>query len=237
MEIRPTPWTQRKTEMWAQALSAFNSRSHLASVPGMDLVLNDLLSPSSATRALKHLCVVPVAGDLPAAVWFEISLAASASAPNYEWGWDSLISAQRVQRALQRTHSANAHQAGSACGKGEGFHPPPLGELLVSHPCFPDTIKRAQRTVPPSPGSQASLYPYWWDRTWHGMLCFHHTLLQHKAANSQRCQGLRNTPSAVLWVESAQRGNTHQWLLKGTCWQYTMDGYFWECVIRKWFSL
>lgn len=53
-----------KMEMWAQALSVFDRRNHFTAVVGMDLVFNDLFSPSSTTRALKHLYVVPAAGDL-----------------------------------------------------------------------------------------------------------------------------------------------------------------------------
>lgn len=100
-----------KTEMWVQALSVFGRRNHFTTVVGMDLVFNDLLSPSSTTRALKHLYVVPVAGDPSAAISLEIWLEASAPAPNYGQGWDSPVSPQLVQSAPQRTGSAMHSQA------------------------------------------------------------------------------------------------------------------------------
>lgn len=46
---------------------------------------NDLLSPSSTTRALKQLYDIPAARDPSATIALEIQL--GASAPNYKWGW------------------------------------------------------------------------------------------------------------------------------------------------------
>lgn len=86
MKIRQMSWTQMKMEMWAQALSVFDRRNHFTTVVGMDLVFNDLFSPSSTTSTLKYLYIVPAAGDPKAAIWLEIWLGASASVPNYERG-------------------------------------------------------------------------------------------------------------------------------------------------------
>jgi hypothetical protein len=108
IKSRQMSWTQRKTEPRIQTLSVFHRRDHFAAVVGMDLVLNDLLSPPSTARASKHLCIVPVAEDPSAAISLKIHL--GASAPNYKRGWASLIPPQRVQRALQRMGFAKHSQ-------------------------------------------------------------------------------------------------------------------------------
>lgn len=114
-----------KTEMQAQALSVFHRRNHFTTVLGMDSVFNDLLSPSSTTRAFRHLDV-PTAGDPSAATALEIQFGASAPAPNYERGWDSLVPPRPVQRALQR--AGPAKQAGAMARRGDCSCSPALGE-------------------------------------------------------------------------------------------------------------